>query len=141
MRRMVAAIVAALATACAQEGPAGPPGPAGEPGPQGAAGPPGLDGLPGENVALTKANLYLVEAMADYAPFEVTAWCLDLDDVILNGGCRAGTDAGETTVPELEFNPVWPDDPTMPSGWWCRWAAATDDTLFVRARAVCVVVE
>jgi len=140
MKGSYAAILASLAMACAEQGPAGPPGPAGEPGPQGESGPPGLDGLPGVNVSITKLNVYMIEALADVAPFEVTAFCADNDDLLLNGGCRAGTDAGEETTPQLEFNPVWADDPTTRAGWWCRWAAATDDTLFLRARAVCMVV-
>jgi hypothetical protein len=130
-----------LVLACGDEGPAGPQGPKGDPGAQGEPGAPGLDGLPGENLSLVKSNLYMVEAVADVAPFEITARCADFDDVILNGGCRAGTDAGESTTPELEFNPVWADDPTSEAGWWCRWPAAPDDTVFLRARAVCVVVE
>ena len=138
MRAMVAA---ALVVACAEEGPAGPAGPQGDPGPPGEPGAPGLDGLPGENLTLTKTNLYMIEDVAEVAPFEVTAYCADFDDVLLNGGCRAGTDAGEQTTPELEFNPVWADDPVMRSGWWCRWAAATEDTLFLRARAVCMVID
>jgi len=141
MRGSVAAIVASLIAGCGEEGRSGPPGPPGETGPQGEAGQPGLDGLPGENLSITKANMYMTEEVVEYPPFEVTARCLDLDDVLLNGGCRAGTDAGETTTPELEFNPVWADDPTAPAGWWCRWAAASDDSVFLRARAVCMVVE
>jgi hypothetical protein len=130
-----------LLVACDAEGPAGPPGPQGEQGPQGEPGAAGLDGLPGENLTLIKNNLYVVEAAAEVAPFDVTARCTDFDDVILNGGCRAGTDAGDTTAAELEFNPVWADDPTTPAGWWCRWPTAPDDSVFLVARAVCVVVE
>jgi hypothetical protein len=109
-------------------------------GPVGPAGPPGeVTTVPVP--ALSKADLYLVEATVEEEPYDITAFCSDAGDVLLTGGCKGGDDEGLPISPQTNFGPIAADDVLTPAGYWCSSTQPTGDALYLTATAVCVTVD
>ncbi|MBN9167371.1 MAG: hypothetical protein J0I07_40965 [Myxococcales bacterium] len=109
-------------------GPTGPTGPQGEPGAVGAVGPMGLQGPGGpagpagaagkDGTLITRAQVYVRHSYTN-APkadgsFEVTAYCDDVNDVMLSGSCVFSQGLVQTGHPMMNDGV-----PALTLGWRC----------------------
>lgn len=88
-----------------------------------------------------KSDVYVVVARADTEPYDITASCADVNDVLLAGGCTAGDDSGAEYAPQVSFGPVNADSVDQPAGYWCWYSAATGSSHWLDATATCMRVE
>lgn len=123
------------------QGPQGPQGPAGATGPQGPAGAQGPQGIPGTTGGIDKASVYINTATtmlpAQSAWVNTTAYCDDINDVLLTGWC---TGPGSTA---LKFGGEWAVsivNLALPSGWGCQHQNPINNTYPVSSQVICVSV-
>ncbi len=153
MRSNILVFVVVVASSCSSfqgpkgdPGPEGPQGPAGAEGPRGpqgfagpmgATGPQGPEGMPGMNggglyVSKQAAYCRAVDATSDV----VQARCLDANDLLLSGGCRAGSLPGRwmlrTNGPLSGVGVAAGGNYAADVGeatWTCEWSAETTSPL------------
>jgi len=120
--RLPLLVALVLLSGCGPEGPEGPPG---HEGPQGPSGPQG----PAGEVPFTRNDIYCEERRGAKRPnLLLEAFCRDLDDIPLSGGC----DGVSTSGVILGLNsPRFAPREGVAASWQCGWlfensSAATD---------------